>query len=80
MWPAVVVEAFPFSQFLIQIHVVGVAQKLIEFVLVGSVLNLTDALVIQLAHLFILSTSLFLAFPDLPPINVPFLELDSVYL
>lgn len=30
MWLAIVVEIFPFSQFLIEINVIGVAEKLVD--------------------------------------------------
>ena len=37
MGAAIIVEVFPFSQFLVQIHVIGEAQELVKFILVGAV-------------------------------------------
>jgi hypothetical protein len=37
MGPAVVIEVLTLGQFLVEVHVIGVAQKLVKFVLVGSV-------------------------------------------
>ena len=37
MWAMVAIEGFPFGESLRQIHVVGVARELVEFLLIRSV-------------------------------------------